>query len=164
MTRKFVAVAFLVMVAGICFQVRGDVSNIPASSLRNGHLTNNGAGKSIAGSIASAPPVHCLPGLPLLVSQIDRIMVRPKHRVTLSWNPSVPTSAVGGDVIGYNVYRRTRRANRYIKLNSELVPDTSYVDDSIDIGEVYYYETTAVNSSGIESGPSNPVRIWILNP
>jgi hypothetical protein len=164
MTRKFVAVAFLVMVSGIRFQVRGDVSNIPASSLRNSSLTNNGAEKSIEGSIAAASRAGSLADSPILISQIDRTSARPHHRVTLSWDPSIPSSAAGGDVIGYNVYRRTRRASMYIKLNSGLVLDTSYVDDSVDSGEIYYYETTAVNSSGIESRPSNRVRIRIVYP
>jgi hypothetical protein len=164
MTRKFVAVALLVLVAGLCFQVRGDVSNIPASSLRNSYLTNNGAGKSIEGSITAAPRAGSLADSPFLISQIDRTSARQHHRVTLSWDPSIPTSAAGGDVIGYNVYRRTRRANMYSKLNGGLVLDTTYVDDSVDSGEIYYYETTAVNSSGIESRPSNRVRVKIVYP
>lgn len=164
MTRKFVAVAFLVMVAGICFQVRGDATKVPASMLRDGYLTNHEAGKSIEGSIAAAPRAGSLADSPILISQIDRTSARPHHRVTLSWDPSIPTSAAGGDVIGYNVYRRTRRGSMYIKINSSLVLDTSYVDDSVDSGEIYYYETTAVNSSGIESRPSNRVRIRIVYP
>jgi hypothetical protein len=162
MTRKFVAVAFLVMVAGICFQVRGVVSNVPASSLRNSYL--NGAGRSMEGSIAPAPRVVSLPDAPFLISQVTRISPRKQHRVILSWEPGVAATATSEDVVGYNVYRRTRRETPYTRINRDLVPDTNYVDDSVHAGEIYYYETTAVSSGGIESGRSKRIRIRVPYP
>jgi fibronectin type 3 domain-containing protein len=62
------------------------------------------------------------------------------------------------------VYRRTRRATPYTRINRDLVPDTNYVDDSVHAGEIYYYETTAVSSGGIESGRSKRIRIRVPYP
>jgi hypothetical protein len=75
--------------------------------------------------------------------------------VTLSWNAS------NSEVTGYNVYRGTSESGTYTKINSKLDPDTSYMDSTIVDGKTYYYATTAVNSSGKESGYSNRVKIVV---
>jgi hypothetical protein len=72
--------------------------------------------------------------------------------VTLSWNAST------SEVTGYNVYRSTSRTGRYNKINASLDPDTTYRDATIVSGSTYFYATTAVNSSGQESGYSNGVE------
>ena len=65
-------------------------------------------------------------------------------------------------VSGYNVYRRdTSTASRYVRINSDLVSDTSYIDSAVRAGQTYYYQTTAVSSGGIESAPSNQVKVTI---
>jgi len=75
------------------------------------------------------------------------------HSVALTWNPS--TSAVAG----YNVYRTTVSVVQYAKLNSSLVGGLAYTDTTVLSGSsiTYYYVTTAVDSSGSESIPSNEV-------
>jgi Abnormal spindle-like microcephaly-assoc'd, ASPM-SPD-2-Hydin len=72
--------------------------------------------------------------------------------VSLSWNPS--TSRVAG----YNVYRSTSRTGSYTRINSSLDTNTSYTDTTVVAGTTYYYATTAVNSSGEQSGYSNEVE------
>jgi len=73
------------------------------------------------------------------------------HSVALSWNASTST------VAGYNVYRSTVSGSQYAKLNPSLVGSLSFTDTSVQSGLTYYYVTTAVDSTGAESGYSNQV-------
>jgi predicted phage tail protein len=75
--------------------------------------------------------------------------------VTLSWIAST------SEVSGYNVYRSTSSSGTFAKINSVLDRDTSYSDKSIEDGKTYYYKTTAVNSSGKESGFSDEVEVEV---
>jgi fibronectin type 3 domain-containing protein len=58
--------------------------------------------------------------------------------------------------VGYNVYRSTGSSGSYAKVNSALDPNTAYTDNTVASGATYYYEATAVNSSGQESARSTP--------
>jgi hypothetical protein len=73
--------------------------------------------------------------------------------ISLSWSPST------SQVSGYNIYRGTSTNGPFSRLNSSLDTNTSYVDNSIGVGATYYYATTAVNSSGQESGYSNLAEV-----
>jgi hypothetical protein len=75
--------------------------------------------------------------------------IAPRHTVNLSWNASA-------GVAGYNVYRSTSSTGTYVRINSTLDANTAYTDSSVVSGQTYYYETTAVNSSGQESARSTP--------
>src|SRR5207245_10868722 len=68
-----------------------------------------------------------------------------------TWNAS--TSAVSG----YNVYRSTVSGSGYTKINSSLVVGLSYSDTTVLNSTTYYYVTTAVDSSSVESSYSNQV-------
>ena len=72
-----------------------------------------------------------------------------QYSVNLSWNAST-------GVAGYNVYRSTSSNGTYSKINSTLDANTAYADSSVASGGTYYYEATAVNSSGQESARSTP--------
>jgi len=72
-----------------------------------------------------------------------------QQSVALSWNPSTST------VTGYNIYRGTQTGGPYTKLNSALLSGTSYTDASVQSGATYYYVSTSVNSSNVESVYSN---------
>jgi hypothetical protein len=72
-----------------------------------------------------------------------------QYSVNLYWNAST-------GVVGYNVYRCTSSNGSYAKINSSLDPNTAYTDSGVASGTTYYYEATAVNSSGQESAPSSP--------
>jgi hypothetical protein len=74
--------------------------------------------------------------------------------VLLSWTAS--TSPVSG----YNIYRRGSSGS-YVKINSVLDASTAYADSTVLSGKTYYYATTAVNSSGQQSGFSNQVQVTI---
>ena len=77
------------------------------------------------------------------------------HSVVLSWTAS--TSAVSG----YNIYRGTTSGGPYARLDSSLDSTTTYTDSSVQAGSTYYYVTTAVDSSGVESTNSNEVSATI---
>ena len=69
--------------------------------------------------------------------------------VNLSWQPS------SSSVAGYNVYRGSQSAGPFTKINPRLETATAYTDNSVTSGQTYYYVTTAVDSSGLESSYSN---------
>lgn len=72
-----------------------------------------------------------------------------QYSVSLTWNYSA-----GAD--GYNVYRSTSANGKFSKINSTLDANTAYTDSTAASGQTYYYEATAVNSSGQESALSTP--------
>jgi len=71
------------------------------------------------------------------------------HTVALSWNAST------SQVAGYNIYRSMAAGGPYAKLNTALETTTSYTDNQLFSGQTYFYVTTAVDSSGLESPFSN---------
>jgi hypothetical protein len=71
------------------------------------------------------------------------------YNVNLSWNTS-------SDVAGYNVYRSSSVNGSYAKINSSLNGTTAFTDSTVVSGQTYYYEATAVSSTGMESARSTP--------
>ena len=92
----------------------------------------------------------------MAVQSLTGIGSAPQHNVDLSWNASTSQ-----DVIGYNVYRGTTSGGPYQKINSVLDANTVYTDNSVNHGDTYYYVTTAVNSSYLESVYSNEAQAII---
>jgi hypothetical protein len=82
-------------------------------------------------------------------ASLTGIGTAPQHSVSLFWNASA-------GVAGYNVYRSTSSTGTYVRINSSLDANTAYTDSSVLSGQTYYYEATAVNSSGQESARSTP--------
>jgi len=77
------------------------------------------------------------------------------HDVSLSWKASsLP-------VAGYKVYRGTQAAGPFTRINSTLETGTVYIDSLVTSGKTYYYATTSVDSSGMESGYSNVAQAAI---
>jgi hypothetical protein len=80
------------------------------------------------------------------------------HQAALSWElPAMATVTI----TGYNVYRSTGADPTPQLLNSSLVTETTYVDSTIQPGVAYEYVITSVDSSGVESPPSNQVTASI---
>jgi fibronectin type 3 domain-containing protein len=82
----------------------------------------------------------------------------PLHSVDLSWVPSLSV------VVGYNVFRGTKSGGPYTKITPVLEAGSAYTDNAIQAGLTYYYVTTSVDASGVESGYSNEVQALIPNP
>jgi fibronectin type 3 domain-containing protein len=77
------------------------------------------------------------------------------HSVNLSWVAS------NSPVAGYNVYRGPQANGPFTKINPTLETATVYTDGSVASGQTYYYATTAVDSTGTESGYSNVAQATI---
>ncbi len=71
------------------------------------------------------------------------------HSVNLSWTDSTSSLA------GFNVYRSTQTTGPFAKITPSLDTATVYTDSTVQSGQTYYYATTAVDSSGVESSYSN---------
>jgi len=81
-----------------------------------------------------------------------------QHSVSLSWTDS------GSGLVGYNVYRGSVSGGPYTKINSALDSTTTYTDTSVLAGRTYYYVTTSVNGSGMQSGYSNQAQAVVPSP
>jgi fibronectin type 3 domain-containing protein len=73
------------------------------------------------------------------------------HSVSLFW------SADPAGAVSYNVYRSSTSGSGYAKINSLPVLAPSYLDNTVSSGKTYYYVTTDVNTSSVESAYSNEV-------
>ena len=80
------------------------------------------------------------------------------HSVTLSWTAS------RSPVAGYYVYRTAPPAKNNIKLNSEPLNATQYIDTTVEAGRMYTYYVTAVDSKKLESTPSTVVSATVPSP
>ncbi|MEO7143487.1 MAG: putative Ig domain-containing protein [Bryobacteraceae bacterium] len=81
------------------------------------------------------------------------------HSVTLNWGASTSPNATG-----YNIYRGTTSGGPYNKVNVAPGNQTSYVDNSVQAGQSYYYVVTTVDNSGNEGGFSNQTIAVIPSP
>lgn len=170
--RRVPVAALLVVVTGICFQARGNGSEVSTNS-STGYVTKSGDEKSPGPFGEAGPMADKRPDLPFLVSQVNGIhqapIARRHHRVMLSWKPGadwIPgePSLTGNGIVGYNVYRCDGLITKCVRLNTEPVATPDYVDAHVQSGRIYYYATTAVNQSGGQSRPSNIVRVEIPLP
>jgi len=118
--------------------------------------------------------VQPLPPCPLAGAKRAN-MVSGRHKVILSWIPSVPSTWLRRGVIGYCVYRnrttfapRTSKASKALPNKSfmcsdcELINSTPFdgvacVDDLVEDGASYYYVVTAINAHGKIISPSNEI-------
>lgn len=89
------------------------------------------------------------PGSPLSVAMSGSGSQPTVHNVNLAWSDFSSAAA------GFNVYRGITTGGPYVKVNSSLVPISSYLDASVQSGNTYYYVTTAVDSAGSETVYSN---------
>ena len=81
------------------------------------------------------------------------------HTVSLTW-----TASVSPNINGYKVYRGTASGGPYTLLTGSLLAGTAYTDTNVTSGQTYYYVTTAVNSSNVESGYSNVAMAAVPTP
>ncbi|MGH9430267.1 MAG: choice-of-anchor D domain-containing protein [Terriglobia bacterium] len=81
------------------------------------------------------------------------------HAVALSWSPSNSQN-----IVGYDVYRSVVPGGPYNQLNSSLVTNTAYTDNAVLAGQTYYYVTTAVNSSDVQSSYSDQAEAQVPLP
>jgi len=92
---------------------------------------------------------------PLTVALSGTGAVPVSHAVALNWTPSSSTYS------GFNVYRGTTSGGPYTKVDSSVIPITSYSDAGVTSGKTYYYVATEVDSTGMESGYSSEATATI---
>jgi len=66
------------------------------------------------------------------------------------------------DFAGYNMYRSVDEGvplEQWERRNKEPIPTTEYKDEGVQPGEIYFYYVRAVDSKGIESAPSEILRV-----
>jgi len=79
------------------------------------------------------------------------------HEVDLSWN--APASSTD-PVAGYNIYRATGGGS-LVLINASPNGAIVYVDSTVTSGTNYSYLVKSVDSSGVESVPSNQITVTI---
>jgi hypothetical protein len=92
---------------------------------------------------------------PLTIALSGTGVTQVTHSAALSW--AADTSVV----VGYNSYSSTVSGGPYVKLNSTLIPTTTYSDTTVQSGKTYYYVVTAVDSNNVESAFSNQTSATI---
>ena len=78
-------------------------------------------------------------------------------QVDLSW--SAPSSSAD-PVAGYNVYRALG-SGAFQLVNSSVDRATTYVDTGVVAGDTYNYIVKSVDTSGVESAPSNEIAVSV---
>jgi hypothetical protein len=139
-------------VSGISFPIvltpgQNYVVNVTFTPVAVGSSTGN---LTIISDASNSPTIESLAGTGTSAAQ---------HAVDLSW-----TASGSQNTIGYNIYRGGKSGGPYSKINSVLDASTLYSDTSVADGQIYYYVTTAVNSSNEESSYSNQTLAVIPPP
>jgi hypothetical protein len=80
------------------------------------------------------------------------------YEVSLTWDAP---SGSGDPVAGYSIYRVVSGSSTYQLLNSRVNTSTSFADSNVQSGSTYQYYVTSVDSSGVESDPSNVASVSI---
>lgn len=80
------------------------------------------------------------------------------YGVELNWNAPPASSST---ITGYRVYRATGSGSNYQLLNSNTDAETTYTDTTVQNGNVYVYMVESVNSSGVQSSPSNTTTVTV---
>ena len=70
----------------------------------------------------------------------------------------------GSPITGYNIYRGTVSGGPYSQVNIAVNADTTYTDTTVLAGQTYFFVTTAVDSTGGESGFSNQATAAVPTP
>ena len=79
------------------------------------------------------------------------------HEVELTW--SAPSGS-SDPITGYKVYRAPGGTSSFAVVDS-MDTQTSYTDSSVQSGQSYSYYVTSVDSSGVESSPSNTTTVTV---
>jgi hypothetical protein len=132
----------------------------PASASNTGNSSGNYSFSGLANGIYAVTPSRSgyvfspsVQGISIDGSDVSGIdftaSQQSTHSVRLTWQAST------SNVVGYNVYRSTTNGGPYVRINATLVTPLNYTDSSVASSTIYYYVTTAVDSTGVESKYSN---------
>jgi fibronectin type 3 domain-containing protein len=79
------------------------------------------------------------------------------HQVMLSWGAP---SGSSDPITGYNIYRASGGTTSFAVLNS-MDAQTAFTDTNVQSGKSYDYYVTSVDSTGLESTPSNTTTVTV---
>ena len=68
-------------------------------------------------------------------------------------------------LLGYNIYRSDKEDGLYVRLNDYVIPmeETTFFDDTVEPGKLYYYNFTVVLTDLSESTPSGKITIMSMD-
>ncbi len=118
-----------------------DVAVAPRTSYYYKVTAYNTVGESIFSNEASATTTPAPSSPRNLVAQGG------SGQITLTWN--VPSSNGGSPITGYTIYRGSTSSSETLLSNTGN--QTVYSDTSLNAGQTYYYEVTAVSAAGTGS-------------
>lgn len=145
-----------VSLSGSSYTLSGVTSKVVLAPEQSAILTVE-FGPKTAGSLPGTVTISSNATNPLLVIQLSGVGAQKgqQQSVGLSWDTST------GQVVGYFVYRSSKPSGPYAKLNPQANPETSYTDNSVANGQMYFYVVTAVDAENIESAFSEQVAVTI---
>lgn len=76
-------------------------------------------------------------------------------RVFLTWNENKER-----DLAGYYVYRSAKSGKDYVRLTDKPLSRSTFSDETVTAGKVYYYVITAVDQAGNESARSKEYKAY----
>lgn len=91
-------------------------------------------------------PIPAAPGTPYVLIDADGVKI--------SWD-----EVMDDDIVKYNVYRYQRGSESKLLGSVENGDELSFIDDSVESGELYFYQITSVNKYRKESKPSSETGI-----
>ncbi len=104
--------------------------------------------ESVLSNEASATPVNAPPAAPTGLTATPG-----DSSIQLNWNANTEP-----DLAGYNIYRSTTSTVPLTTpINGALVTGTTYTDNGLTNGQIYYYVITAVDNGASASSASNKV-------
>ena len=121
-----------------------DTNDIADADYDDDGIVNNYEFDLLAENWLKLPPDLTAPAIPENLWALAG-----NETVSLDWDDNNEP-----DFEGYNLYRSTTSGSGYTKLNSSLLTDSNYIDDTIVNGTIYYYVVTALDNSENESGNS----------
>lgn len=92
----------------------------------------------------------------LLFTHLGHAKAAVAPQVTLNW-----TQSTSPNLADNCVYRGAVTGGPYTQLACSAAPIVTYPDTTVIRGNTYYYVVTAVNTSGIESGYSNEIKVVV---
>jgi hypothetical protein len=118
-----------------------DITDINDADYNGDGIVNAYEYSLFAGNWLQIPPDFTVPAAPdnLWASGAD-------GAVSLDWDDNSEE-----DLVGYNVYRSTASGSGYTRLNSLLLTDSAFTDNTVTNGTIYYYVVTAADTSENES-------------
>ncbi|MEO6458969.1 MAG: hypothetical protein ABIO95_00860 [Bdellovibrionota bacterium] len=146
------AVNYITVASGIGATTYTDSTLVSNVAYVYRYVPKNAAGVEMATSSYSTPvSAGAKPLSPVELSARSAAA----NQVLLSW---VPVS----NVVSYKIYRSTVSGSGYTLQGILSVPSNAYTDASAVNGSTYYYIATSVNSSGVESDPSNEAGVRLI--